>query len=120
MKKKTTIKQPEILMTVPVREVYIHKYVGKVQPVDVAVFIDYKKGIITLIDGTSDMNTPLSVKKWVFADRTIEYMAGWCDILDAMKEAVLAAKGRLSIYQKERELEQAMMMQKVAENIQLK
>ena len=117
-------KQPveKILMTVPVREVYIHKYVGKVQAVDVAVFIDYRKGIITLVDGmsVSELNIPLKPKQWVFADREIEYMAGWCDILDAMKDAVIAAKGRLSIYQKERELEQAMMMQKVAENIQLK
>lgn len=114
--KKKTIKQPEMLMTVPVREVYIHKYVGKIQAVDVAVFIDYKKGIITLVDGTSvsELNVPLSPKKWVFADRGVEYMAGWCDILDAMKEAVVAAKDRLNVYQKERELEVAMMLHNVA------
>lgn len=114
MKKEKKTKEPTPIFTLPVREVYIHKYIGKIQPVDVAVFIDYRKGIITLIDGTSDMNTPLSVKKWVFADRQIEYMAGWCDILDAMKEAVLVAKDRLNVYQKERALEEAMMMEKVA------
>lgn len=116
MKKKTTIKQPEILMTVPVREVYIHKYVGKIQAVDVAVFIDYNAGIVSLVDNPKQVGV-LSPKKWVFADRTIEYMAGWCDILDAMKEAVLAAKDRLNVYQKERALEEAMMMQKVSEAI---
>jgi hypothetical protein len=116
-KKVKKVAEPKAIFTLPVREVYIHKYVGKIQPVDVAVFIDYRKGIIALIDGTSDMNTPLSVKKWVFADRGIEYMAGWCDILDAMKEAVLVAKDKLNVYQKERELEEAMMMQKVAEHL---
>lgn len=117
MKKKTTIKQPEVLMTVPFREVYIHKYVGKVQPVDVAVFIDYALGTISLMEKTVQKYEVMRPKQWIFADRQIEYMAGWCDILDAMKEAVLAAKGRLDIYQKERALEEAMMMQKVSEAI---
>ena len=61
---KKTNKQPEMLITVPVREVYIHKYVGKIQAVDVAVFIDYRKGIITLVDGTAttELNIPLKPK----------------------------------------------------------
>ena len=119
MAKKQTTKTPDILITVPVREVYLHKYVGKIQAVNVAVFIDYNAGVISLVDNPTQVGV-LSPKKWVFADRTIEYMAGWCDILDAMKEAVLTAKGKLAVYQKERELEQAMMMHKLSEEVQKK
>jgi len=113
-KKQPKAVEPKGLITMPVREVYLHKYVGKIQAVDVAVFIDYNAGIISLVDNPKQVGV-LSPKKWVFADRTIEYMAGWCDILDAMKEAVLVAKDRLAVYQKERELEQAMMMQKLSD-----
>lgn len=117
-KKEKKVAEPKAIFTIPVREFYIHKYVGKIQPVDVAVFIDYKRGLINLVD-TQEVHTgeALKPKKWVFADRGIEYMAGWCDILDAMKEAVLVAKDKLNVYQKERELEEAMMMAKVAEAI---
>lgn len=110
MKKKTTEK---VLFNVPVREIYIHKYVGKIQAVDITVFIDYALGTISLIEKTGQGYDISKPKQWIFTGRTISYMEGWLDILDAMKDAVKTAKDRLDVYQKERALEQAMMQEQL-------
>lgn len=67
--------------------------------VNVQVSIDYDAGTISLTEGRTNP------KKWVFAERQIEYMAGWQNILDAMKNAVTLAEGELEKHQKEQEKE---------------
>lgn len=64
------------------REVITIKHKG----IGVTVDINYEKGIVSLVD------TNQSVKKWVFAQRTLEYMQGWLNIMEAMQEAVRYAK----------------------------
>ena len=56
-----------------------------------ALHIDFQKGKISLIDD-------VGAKKWVFAEREIEYMQGWRDILDAMKYAIDQAEEELKAF----------------------
>lgn len=65
------------------------------QGINVQVAIDYDKGTISL---TENRTNP---KKWVFAERTIEYMAGWQNILDAMKSAITLAESELDKHHKD-------------------
>lgn len=69
------------------------------QGINVQVAIDYDKGTISLTEGR------VNPKKWVFAERTIEYMCGWQNILDAMKNAITLAESELEKHQKEQERE---------------
>jgi hypothetical protein len=54
--------------------------------ISIVVEMDFIKKTISFVekDGTN--------KKWVFAERTAEYMHGWIAILDAMKYAAQQAK----------------------------
>jgi hypothetical protein len=54
--------------------------------ISIVVELDFVKKSISFTekDGTN--------KKWVFAERTTEYMHGWISILDAMKYAAQEAK----------------------------
>lgn len=58
------------------------------------VRIDFFKGEIHLLDND------FSAKKWVFANRSIEYMQGWKQILDAMKYAIDRATEEMEGYKK--------------------
>lgn len=71
------------------------------QGINVQVSIDFDKGTISLTENR------INPKKWVFAERQIEYMAGWQNILDAMKNAITLAEGELEKHQKERDRELA-------------
>lgn len=62
-----------------IRRAYTHKGIS------VAVDIDLVKKTISLVDKNGGN------KKWLFAERQLEYMAGWQAILDAMKYAVTEA-----------------------------
>jgi hypothetical protein len=87
----------------PLAENYVHHFEGKVQAVDVAVNINYSRGTISLID-TGRMNDDgmlLDGKQWLFKNREIEYMAGWLDVLDAMKAAVVDARDKLAAFQEQ-------------------
>lgn len=67
----------------------------------VTVYIDFKAGKVSLLNGNNNYDESKSVaKKWVFANREIEYMEGWHDILDAMKFAITEAKKELAAHQK--------------------
>jgi hypothetical protein len=48
----------------------------------VAIKVDYKTGTASIV--TTEQYTP---KKFVFAERGLEYMQGWLDIMEAMQEA---------------------------------
>lgn len=90
----------------PIAETYQYLHRGEVQEVAVSVHINYREGTISLVDQAPDNNLPaLKGKQWLFAKREIEYMAGWHDILDAMKAAITDATARLEKYQKQVEKE---------------
>jgi hypothetical protein len=59
--------------------------------VRVLVEIDYDKGTISLLDQPQRNAT----KKWVFAGRSLGYMAGWRNILKAMEYAITRAEFEL-------------------------
>lgn len=95
MAKKPKTKAP---INYPLASNYIHSYQGKVQNVDVAVHINFATGHITLIDTNPSNPKAVQGKQWIFANRTLECMAGWNDILDAMKSAIADATANLEAY----------------------
>jgi hypothetical protein len=56
--------------------------------IKVFVKINHLQGNVSLVDLKGDSYEDVQFKKWVFADRGLEYMKSWQDILDAMKHAV--------------------------------
>lgn len=87
MKKKQTI-EPKVHM-----EVLSYEYKG----ITVRVRINYDNGKISLIDESG------SHKRWLFAERGLEYMKGWQNILDAMKYTIGEATKKLEEDQDEKE-----------------
>lgn len=66
--------------------------------ISVMVQIDFDKEKISLLENA------MTPKKWVFADREIDYMSGWQNILDAMKHAIKCATSELIDEMESREL----------------
>lgn len=68
--------------------------------IEIWVQIDYIAKKISLINALQPQHgvTRVDAKKWVFAERELEYMAGWHDILDAMKYAVSRSSEELKEY----------------------
>jgi hypothetical protein len=95
MAKKATKTAP---LNFPLATNYIHVYQGKIQKVNVGVHINYATGQITLIDPNPSNPKAVQGKQWVFANRTVEFMAGWHDILDAMKSAIADATEKIEVY----------------------
>lgn len=110
-------KQQQTPKNKPLAENYIHIFNGKVQPVSVAVHINYAEGYISLIDPNPE-NPAASFnngKQWKFAKRGLEYMQGWQDILDAMKSAITEATQKLKVYSDEAEKEKIELIQAMVE-----
>lgn len=63
-----------------IRRVYTHK------GINVVVDIDLIEKQVTLVE--KDRGGAWKRKQWLFAERQLQYMAGWQLILDAMKYAV--------------------------------
>ena len=59
--------------------------------IKVCVKINHLKHNVALVDLKGDRYENVENKKWVFADRGLEYMRSWQDILDAMKHAISEA-----------------------------
>lgn len=88
---------------IPLVETYNHVHKGAIQVTTVAVRIDYHYGTISLIDVTKfdrDHGNNAIAKQWIFANRELEYMQGWLDIMDAMKSAVKDATEKLKAFNK--------------------
>lgn len=83
MKQKPTIQESPLL----VEKMYTFGDVA------VAVRIDFKQKHISLIDTKTN-----GAKQWVFGKRELEYMQGWLNILEAMKQAIIAAEKELKEY----------------------
>lgn len=64
--------------------------------VKVTVHINYDKKQISLVENTSSGN--FTNKHYVFADRSLEYMNGWLNILECMKEAIKQESKELQDY----------------------
>lgn len=58
--------------------------------VKITVKIDYYNNKISLMQ--EDSQYSFQHKKWIFADRGVEYMPAWLNILEAMQEAIKDAK----------------------------
>ena len=60
--------------------------------IKVTIKIDYDKGTVSLMEFE---NESWKRKKWIFADRGLEYMNGWQNVLEAMQVAVAECKKEL-------------------------
>lgn len=69
--------------------VEVNKYTYK--GIDVLVKINRMKGSVSLVECNGFTTNSFTDKKWLFAERGLEYMNSWQDILDAMKHAVSEA-----------------------------
>lgn len=69
--------------------------------ITVRVEIDHKNNKISLLELDYDcvyhIRGDSRYKKWVFAERGVEYMQGWLNILEVMQEAIKDAKTRYDI-----------------------
>jgi hypothetical protein len=70
------------------KDLFVRRIYTK-QGISVAVEIDFVKKTVSLVEKDGQN------KKWIFADRTVEYMNGWSAILRAMDYAVQEAKKEL-------------------------
>lgn len=69
--------------------------------VTVTLDINYDAGTVSLVYYKDRLNE-WQTKEWIFSGRTIEYMDGWLNILDAIKFAVQEAKKDLMASAKEK------------------
>lgn len=79
----------------------------------VHVKIDYLNRNISLVN-----DTDWTTKKWVFAQRGLEYMQGWKNILDAMRLAVEFAETKLRMRKDEKQAKFEEQMLEVFDPIQ--
>ena len=61
--------------------------------ITVSIKIDYDTGKATLVE--ADMDGKYKRKQWIFAERGLEYMSSWENILEAMQVAVKECKKEL-------------------------
>lgn len=59
--------------------------------VKVLVKINHLKGEVSLVQNNGRNFNDVKDKNWIFVGRKLEYMAGWQEILDAMKYAIREA-----------------------------
>ena len=76
-------------MTKQIKETYIHEHKG----IKVGITIDYRQKKISLIDTET-----LKQKHWLFNERSLEYMEGWVNVLNAMQVAIAGARLKLKGY----------------------
>ena len=89
-------------------EIETYMYAG----VAVRVRIDYDAEHISLLDQGN------GAKKWVFAERQLEYMQGWQNILAAMKYAIEQATKKLEKHVRAVEKEKADLMNRAMREIE--
>lgn len=70
------------------KDLFVRRVYTK-QGINIAVDIDYVKKTVSLVEKNGGN------KKWIFAERSLEYMNGWILILRAMEYAVTEAKKEL-------------------------
>lgn len=79
------------------KDLFVRRMYTK-QGINIVVDIDFIKKTVSLVEKNG------TTKKWVFAQRTAEYMNGWSAILRAMDYAVQEAKKELdAVSEKEHE-----------------
>lgn len=74
-------------------EVKTYEYCG----INVTVSIDYDNSVISLVE-RSTVPKGWDIKKWVFAERRLDFMNSWQTILDAMKYAIEESSKELKSY----------------------
>ena len=74
-------------------EIKTYEYCG----ISVTVSIDYDRSVISLMERKTSPRG-WDVKKWVFAERGLDFMNCWQTILDAMKYAVEESSKELKGY----------------------
>lgn len=70
------------------KDLFVRRVYTK-QNINIVVEIDFIKKTVSLVEKDG------KPKKWLFTERTVEYMNGWTAILKAMEYAVSEAKKEL-------------------------
>lgn len=68
----------------------------------ITVTINYDKDTISVVERELDGFSP---KKFVFVNRTLEYVNGWRNILKSIESAITSASNELSEYRKLKDLD---------------
>jgi len=105
MAKKPRTDQSPKLVERPQLVEKVYEYKG----IKVGVRIDFRTRQITLAE-----HDGRGAKKWLFANREVEYMEGWRTILHAMEHAITAAEVELRMAIEQEEREKAELMERVA------
>lgn len=66
------------------------------------VKIDRENNKVSFVERGNSIKGEFVNKHWLFAERGVEYMAGWYNILGAMQFCILDAKKELEAYQKQK------------------
>lgn len=87
------------------------------QGIKIIVKIDYDKETISLVEnaGKNQGTNQYVPKQWSFANRGVDYMLGWVNILNAMTFAILAAKKDLQEFLDERAKEKERLLIKLSQ-----
>jgi hypothetical protein len=88
-----TTKKRDFIKVIPKLEEKIYEHNG----VRVGVRIDYVQKQLSLIE-FEQKNSRGTIKKWIFANRGVEYEQGWQRIFTAMGYAISEAKKELQDY----------------------
>lgn len=90
--KKNNVKKEYLAdqKTYKFKEVYQFIY----NDINIFVKIDYRNNKISLVEPFDKGKGKFKPKDWLFADRGVEFMEGWINILKAMQAAVEDAKKR--------------------------
>lgn len=70
-------------------EIKSYTYKGQLSDIVIPMFLDYELGTVSVLE--SPVSIGAQPKKFVFADRDLDYKQGWFDILDGIKFAVEGA-----------------------------
>lgn len=100
------------MSSAPVKHLEIEAYT--LHGVRVIVEIDYDKETISLLEQPQRN----AIKKWVFADRALEFMQGWRNILAAMEYAIDEAEKKLDRHVRTKEKDKAKIDRAVMRGIQ--
>lgn len=79
--------------------------------VEIFIKLDYVNNKISFVKPYEQHKSTFQHKNWVFMDRGWEYMDGWCNILDAMKEATKFAKKKMKDWHDEEQRKATELME---------
>lgn len=63
--------------------------------IKITIMIDYDNGLVSLVEKQPFHGSVFQKKQYIFANRGLEYMNGWLNIIEAMQVAIKECKKEL-------------------------